>query len=772
MITASVSASCSAVSGNNIATLRVQDSDGGALTVGLVIAVTPNTTPTLGVYPDISVLATDSTIALPAVPPSDNGTIVSFKATSPTFAGGLSAESESGLVTIDDARPAGVHLVTVTAIDNCGAARSRGFFLTVTCQTITVNPTTISQGTAGTPYIQTFTQTGGNGSVSFSLNGTLPAGMGFAGATLSGTPAEVGSFPIAVTATDINGCSGNRNYTLVITAPVLTWTGNSSSDWHSSANWAPNAVPTSFHDVVIPTAGVVNQPTISASSSVIHRMTIQTGRVLTISSSRQLTAQSDISSSGQITGTGSLAVKGANFTQNGGVSLASVQFDTGSHSLTGGGVFASGIVTVLAGANVSLASNHSLSVLVINSGGVFNATNRTLTLTGAGTPVFNSGSFNATGSTIIYQGSISQIVTPNINYSGLTINNAAGVLLSGETTVSGLLNLATDLTTGAFTLTMPASGTSSGSGDVIGNLKRTGFTVAGPALSFGNSLNTIQINTGTAPTDITMNLVKLPPFGFSNCVSRTYTIGANGGSDISATMRLRYKDADVGGLDESSFQLWRYVAPNWVSPAGGATRDTTQNWVQETGITQFSQWTIAGGSGPTCGVLTPNSHFFGVQGSGGSIIVTALAGCSWAAQSSVSWLEVTSSASSSGTDIVTYIVRDNFAPAPRQGILTIAGQNFTVVQDSEAAPNCVFHITTASVAVNANGGAGSIDVTTEERCAWQAVSNVSWITITSTCCGIGNGTVSYTVAANPGTSGRSGTITIAGKTFTVKQKGS
>ena len=52
------------------------------------------------------------------------------------------------------------------------------------------------------------------------------------------------------------------------------------------------------------------------------------------------------------------------------------------------------------------------------------------------------------------------------------------------------------------------------------------------------------------------------------------------------------------------------------------------------------------------------------------------------------------------------------------------------------------------------------------------VSNVSWITITSPCCGIGNGTVAYTVAPNSGTTGRGGTITIAGKTFTVKQKGS
>lgn len=370
----------------------------------------------------------------------------------------------------------------------------------------------------------------------------------------------------------------------------------------------------------------------------------------------------------------------------------------------------------------------------------------------------------------VIRGSISQVVTANINYNNLTINNAAGVFLSGDTTVNGLLNLANDLTTSSFVLTMPASGTSTGSGDVIGNVKRTGFTVGGAALSFGNLSNTIQINSGTAPTDITMNLVKLPPFGFSNCVSRTYNVTATGGSGISATMRLHYRDTEATGLDESSFELWRYETPNWLSPPGSARRDTAQNWVQETGITQFSQWTIAGGSGPSCGVLTPNSQFFTVAGAEGSVVVTALASCPWTASSNASWLEITSSQTGSGTDIVTYIVRDNFAAVPRQGTLTIAGQPFTVVQDSEAAPDCVFNISAAFASFNASGGAGSLDVITEERCAWNGVSNVSWITITSISCGIGNGTISYSVGPNPGPSGRSATITVGGKVFAVKQK--
>jgi len=45
----------------------------------------------------------------------------------------------------------------------------------------------------------------------------------------------------------------------------------------------------------------------------------------------------------------------------------------------------------------------------------------------------------------------------------------------------------------------------------------------------------------------------------------------------------------------------------------------------------------------------------------------------------------------------------------------------------------------------------------------------TWIAITSGVSGSGSGTVSYTVTANTCTSVRTGTMTIAGETFTVTQ---
>ncbi len=83
--------------------------------------------------------------------------------------------------------------------------------------------------------------------------------------------------------------------------------------------------------------------------------------------------------------------------------------------------------------------------------------------------------------------------------------------------------------------------------------------------------------------------------------------------------------------------------------------------------------------------------------------------------------------------------------------------------------SCAYTISPASNSFSSSGGIGSVSVTASSGCAWTAASSVSWITITSGSSGIGSGSVSYSVASNTGTSSRTGTLTIAGKTFTVIQ---
>lgn len=101
------------------------------------------------------------------------------------------------------------------------------------------------------------------------------------------------------------------------------------------------------------------------------------------------------------------------------------------------------------------------------------------------------------------------------------------------------------------------------------------------------------------------------------------------------------------------------------------------------------------------------------------------------------------------------------------------GTTHTAATDlpTDCGGTCTFSINPTSASVVAGGGTGSVTVTAGTGCNWTAVSNASFITITSGASGSGNGTVNYSVAANTGTSSRVGTMTIAGLTFTVTQAG-
>ena len=168
--------------------------------------------------------------------------------------------------------------------------------------------------------------------------------------------------------------------------------------------------------------------------------------------------------------------------------------------------------------------------------------------------------------------------------------------------------------------------------------------------------------------------------------------------------------------------------------------------------------------------LSPSGASFTSTGGEGSITVTGSAGCSWMAASNAPWISITSAPFNSGNGIVTYVVRDNFSSASRQGEIDIGGLIFTVTQEGQGADTCAYSLSPRSAAFSSSGGTGSISVTTGPGCAWEAVSNVSWITITSNCCGIGSGHVNYVVAPNATGAGRNGAITVAGKVFNVKQK--
>ena len=111
------------------------------------------------------------------------------------------------------------------------------------------------------------------------------------------------------------------------------------------------------------------------------------------------------------------------------------------------------------------------------------------------------------------------------------------------------------------------------------------------------------------------------------------------------------------------------------------------------------------------------------------------------------------------------IAYDQIDQVVQFGYYTIAYEGYKPIVNT-----CTYSISPTSVTVSAAAGYGNVSVTSQTGCAWTAVSNVNWISVVSGAKGTGDGTVRYYVTANPDYYSWTGTLTIAGKTFTIIQK--
>ena len=131
---------------------------------------------------------------------------------------------------------------------------------------------------------------------------------------------------------------------------------------------------------------------------------------------------------------------------------------------------------------------------------------------------------------------------------------------------------------------------------------------------------------------------------------------------------------------------------------------------------------------------------------------------------STNWVTIVSGSSGQGAGTVNNSVGTNPTTAPRNATLAVAGENITITQ---AATPCSFTVDPTSISADAAASSGTVNVTAQSGCPWTAASNANWITVTSGATGSGSGAAGYSIAANSGTSSRTGTLTIAGRTVSA-----
>ena len=327
----------------------------------------------------------------------------------------------------------------------------------------------------------------------------------------------------------------------------------------------------------------------------------------------------------------------------------------------------------------------------------------------------------------ITRGSLSAltVATPAIAPAGGTFTNSVDVTLTCAT-VGATIRYTTDgndPTSNSTVYTLPFAVTRNG-------LKAKAFKVSETDSAVVTAAFTIFIPTAT------ISVVANPVSGGTVSGSGTYAVGTN--VQISASASNGW-----------TLTSWNDGDPN-------ATRLIA---VPLTNITYTANFAVC-----TYGLEAASTNVTASGGSG-SVAVTAGSGCAWAAVSSTNWIQAASNGTGSGA--VNYTFGFNPVGTPRSGTIAVNGQTFTV---NQAAAPCTSGLGAASTNVAASAGSGSVALTTGPGCAWTATNNATWLTLTGGGSGIGNGTVSYTIADNSGNcTNRSGTLTIGGQTYTVTQ---
>ena len=160
--------------------------------------------------------------------------------------------------------------------------------------------------------------------------------------------------------------------------------------------------------------------------------------------------------------------------------------------------------------------------------------------------------------------------------------------------------------------------------------------------------------------------------------------------------------------------------------------------------------------------INPTAKTFERAGGGGVVLVTGTG--SWTATTDSNWITVfTQSGNGAGT--VAYLASSNFTADTRQGKILINDKVHTVTQNGYESS-----ISPTTADFDENGGSGSIAVTVGDGVSWSASSEVDWLEVSADS-GISDGSITFTAAAYEGVQPRVGSITVAGKIFTVTQTG-
>ena len=164
----------------------------------------------------------------------------------------------------------------------------------------------------------------------------------------------------------------------------------------------------------------------------------------------------------------------------------------------------------------------------------------------------------------------------NIDLAGNVLQLAPAAILLGENASSRIVNNAQGgYVTITRSLNAPSAANPGNLGAIITSAQNLGSTVIRRG---HNSQQTLG--------------------GTGSSINRYYDITPANNTAVNATLRLTYFDAELNSLSETDLNLYKSNNnTNWTN-VGYTTRDASANYVEKTGIADFSRWTLSSFNNP------------------------------------------------------------------------------------------------------------------------------------------------------------------------------
>jgi len=370
-------------------------------------------------------------------------------------------------------------------------------------------------------------------------------------------------------------------------ATILYWTkGAGTYNWGDDNNWSTNSQPTAFNDVVFNGKDTieVNVPG-TTKNLVLQNDTLR----LTILAANTLTVNGNLTQySGQFSTlaafpavSGTVALTGGTFGYDApGSQNVTVQTYNNLRVSSGGTKTAAGVFTVN-------------NIMTIGIGTTFADAGNSISVKDS---VVNNGIHSGAGK-ILLNGSSQQYIGGVGSFSAVELNNASGTNLRGSLTISSLAMTSGTMNTGPDSVTI--IGTRTGSGIIIGKIRRLHAFIPSVSYEFESPNNTINFVNGTMPTSVTVK-VALDSTAITNTymnpINRYYDITQAGGSGFQYKLRLHYEDAELGTANSETtppLRIWNNDSLSVWTRIGVNSNDAVNNWVQWDSVTTAGRYSLS-----------------------------------------------------------------------------------------------------------------------------------------------------------------------------------